>query len=97
MNRSIVLEVADRCLSERIERVAKRASSYDVREISLVTQQILFDIYSEARTSGGMGDAEDILRNDNIKAALSRLPARSRALAADVLVCAHALLRPLAD
>ena len=93
MDKQTILEIADSCLTERLARLPQTTPSSTVRELSLLTQQILYDIYHEPRANGGVGDAEDILRNDNIKAALAELPAASRQLASDVLVCAHARLK----
>ena len=93
LERVEVLEIADRCLRDRMDRMRQRLSSGDVRRLSLSTQRVLFEVYSEIRSTGAVGDTEDILRNNNIKAKIESLPVRIWPLMRDVLISAHAQIK----
>ena len=89
LDKQEILEVVDGCMNERLESIEERPRSRDARQLSLTCQQVLYEVYHESRANGGIGDAEDVLRNENIKQAIGRLPESVRQLARDILVCAH--------
>ena len=59
----------------------------------MTCQQGLFEGCAEVRAQGTMGEAEDILRNENSKTAIEALPQPTRRLARDILLCAPARIR----
>jgi len=97
MEKSDILEIVDRCLIERLKKMRPRPASNDVRKLSLTCQQVLCEVYAELRTTGAVGEAEDILRNAKIKDAIAGLPREIGQLARDILICAHAAIKEQAE
>jgi hypothetical protein len=97
MEKSDILEIVDRCLTERLKKMRPRPASNDVRKLSLTCQQVLYEVYAELRTTGAVGGAEDILRNVKIKDAIATLPREIGQLARDILICAHSGIKEQAE
>lgn len=97
MEKIDILEIVDRCLTERLKKMRPRPAPNDVQKLSLTCQQVLYEVYAELRTTGAAGEAEDILRNANIKDAIASLPKEIGQLARDILICAHAGIKEQAE